>query len=326
MKLCFIIVPFENSYNTQMKKILITTSTFDISNFNEDLYFVKNNFQIVQNPYFKKLTEDQIFNLMDDDVVAMIAGTEPLTEKVFKRSNSLKLVVRCGIGLDNVDLNAAKNLGIQVFNTPDAPTRSVAELTLAHILSILRRVSESDRMVRSGNWKALMGSLLFGQTVGVVGYGRIGKMVSKLLLGFGAKVLIYDLFENPNIDEVKFVSKEVLLAESDIITLHIPYSLDSHHFLDQKAFSNIKDGAIIINVSRGGLIDDLALYNAILDNKVAGAALDCFEQEPYTGPLINCENVQLTAHMGSYAKQSRIQQEVDSCKTLVRELKINNIN
>jgi D-3-phosphoglycerate dehydrogenase len=309
-----------------MKKILITTSTFDISNFNEDLHFVKNNFQIVQNPYFKKLTEDQIFNLMDDNVVAMIAGTEPLTDKVFKRSNSLKLIVRCGIGLDNLDLIAAKNLGIQVFNTPDAPTRSVAELTLAHILSTLRRISESDRMVRAGNWKALMGSLLFGQTVGVIGYGRIGKMVSNLLLGFGANVLVYDLFENSNIDEVKFVSKEVLLAESDIITLHIPYSLESHHFLDQEAFSNIKNGAIVINVSRGGLIDDLALYKAIIENKIAGAALDCFEQEPYIGPLINCENVQLTAHMGSYAKQSRIQQEIDSCTILVRELKVNNIN
>jgi D-3-phosphoglycerate dehydrogenase len=290
------------------------------------LHFVKNNFQIVQNPYFKKLTEDQIFNLMDDDVVAMIAGTEPLTDKVLKRSNSLKLIVRCGIGLDNIDLMAVKNLGIQVFNTPDAPTRSVAELTLAHILSTLRRISESDRMVRAGNWKALMGSLLFGQTVGVIGYGRIGKMVSKLLLGFGANVLVYDLFENPNIDEVKFVSKEVLLAESDIITLHIPYSLESHHFLDQKAFSNIKNGVIVINVSRGGLIDDLALYKAIIENKIAGAALDCFEQEPYIGPLINCENVQLTAHMGSYAKQSRIQQEIDSCTILVRELKVNNIN
>ena len=309
-----------------MKKILITTSTFDLSNYNDDLHFVKNNFQIVQNPYFKKLTEDQIFNLMDDDVVAMIAGTEPLTDKVLKRSNSLKLIVRCGIGLDNIDLMAVKNLGIQVFNTPDAPTRSVAELTLAHILSTLRRISESDRMVRAGNWKALMGSLLFGQTVGVIGYGRIGKMVSKLLLGFGANVLVYDLFENPNIDEVKFVSKEVLLAESDIITLHIPYSLESHHFLDQKAFSNIKNGVIVINVSRGGLIDDLALYKAIIENKIAGAALDCFEQEPYIGPLINCENVQLTAHMGSYAKQSRIQQEIDSCTILVRELKVNNIN
>jgi len=309
-----------------MKKILITTSTFDISNFNEDLHFIKNNFQIEQNPYFKKLAEDQIFDLMDDSVVALIAGTEPLTEKVFKRSNSLKLIVRCGIGVDNVDLIAAKNLGIQVFNTPDAPTRSVAELTLAHILSMLRRISESDRMVRAGKWKALMGSLLFGQTVGVIGYGRIGKMVSKLLLGFGAKVLVYDLFENPIIDEVKFVSKEVLLAESDIITLHMPYSLENHHFLDQKAFLNIKNGAIVINVSRGGLIDDLALYKAIIENKIAGAALDCFEQEPYIGPLINCENVQLTAHMGSYAKQSRIQQEIDSCTILVRELKINNIN
>ena len=222
-------------------------------------------------------------------------------------------------------MKAANKLGIQVFNTPDAPTRSVAELTLGHILSLLRRIPESDRMIRGGEWKALMGSLLYEQTVGVIGYGRIGKMVSKLLLAFGAKVLVYDIFTHDKTDDITFVSKQELLKHSDIITLHIPYTADNHHFINEEAFSLIKTNAMIVNVSRGGLIDDIALYKAISEKKIAGAALDCFEQEPYSGELMNCECVQFTAHMGSYAKQSRIQQEKDSCNTLVRELKLNNI-
>jgi D-3-phosphoglycerate dehydrogenase len=253
----------------------------------------------------------------------MIAGTEPLTESVMSKAKGLKIIVRCGIGMDNVDMITANKLGIQVFNTPDAPTRSVAELTLAHILSLLRRISESDRMIRVGQWKALMGSLLYEQTVGVIGYGRIGKMVSKLLLAFGAKVLVYDIFTHDKTDDVKFVSKQELLKHSDIITLHIPYTIDNHHFIDEDAISLMKSNAIIVNVSRGGLVDDIALHKAILEQQIAGAAFDCFEQEPYNGPLIECDNVQLTAHMGSYAKQSRIQQEVDSCNTLVNELKKN---
>ena len=308
-----------------MKKILITTSSFDLSNFIEYDALIKAGFDIQLNPFGKKMTEEQITGLMDDNVIAMIAGTEPLTESVLSKAKGLKIIVRCGIGMDNVDMNAANKLGIQVFNTPDAPTRSVSELTLGHILSLLRRISESDRMIRGGEWKALMGSLLYEQTVGVIGYGRIGKMVSKLLLAFGAKVLVYDIFTHDKTEDITFVSKQELLKHSDIITLHIPYTADNHHFINEEAFSLIKTNAMIVNVSRGGLIDDIALYKAISEKKIAGAALDCFEQEPYIGPLINCDNVQLTAHMGSYAKQSRIQQEVDSCNILVSELKKNNI-
>jgi len=272
-----------------------------------------------------KMSEEQIYDLMDENVIGMIAGTEPLTESVLRKATSLKFIVRCGIGIDNIDLIVAKSLGIKILNTPDAPTRSVAELTIAHILSLLRRVSESDRMIRGGEWKALMGSLLYKQTVGVIGYGRIGKMVSKLLLAFGAKVLVYDIFTHDNSDDVKFVSKKELLMHSDIITLHIPYTKYNHHFIDEEAFALIKTNAMILNVSRGGLIDDNALYKAITEKKIAGAALDCFEQEPYNGQMITCECVQFTAHMGSYAKQSRIQQEVDSCNILFCELKNNNI-
>ena len=308
-----------------MKKILITTSSFDLSNFVEYKALTKAGFEILLNPFGKKMTEDQISGLMDENVIAMIAGTEPLNESVLSKAKGLKIIVRCGIGMDNVDINAANKLGIKVYNTPDAPSRSVAELTLGHILSLLRRISESDRMIRGGEWKSLMGSLLYEQTVGIIGYGRIGKIVSKLLQAFGAKVLVYDIFTHDMSDDVKFVSKQDLLKYSDIITLHIPYSTDNHHFIDHEAFSLIKTNAIIVNVSRGGLIDDNALFKAITEKKIAGAALDCFEQEPYNGQLINCEGVQFTAHMGSYAKQSRIQQEIDSCNTLVSGLKLINI-
>jgi D-3-phosphoglycerate dehydrogenase len=159
----------------------------------------------------------------------------------------------------------------------------------------------------------------------VVGFGRIGKMVSHLLIAFGARVLVYDVFPQNGFEGVEVVAKETIFAKSDVITLHLPYTKENHHLINEEALSQMKSNAVVINVSRGGLIDDFALYKAIIENKIAGAALDCFEQEPYTGPLINCENVQLTAHMGSYAKQSRIQQEIDSCTTLVRELKLMNI-
>ena len=304
-----------------MKKILITTSSFDLANFPEYDSLLKAGFTISLNPFKKKMTEEQIGGLMDENVVAMIAGTEPLTEAVMQKAPGLKIIVRCGIGMDNVDLPTAEKLGIKVYNTPDAPTRSVAELTLGHILSLLRRISESDRMVRIGKWQSLMGSLLYGQTVGVIGFGRIGKMVSRLLIAFGARVLVYDVFLQTGFEGVEIVSKEVIFAECDVVTLHLPYTKENHHLINAEALAQMKPGTLVVNVSRGGLIDDAALYEAIKNKHIAGAALDCFEQEPYQGPLAECEEVQLTAHMGSYASQSRVKQEQDSCEVLVRELK-----
>lgn len=304
-----------------MPTILVTTSSFDLNNFPEYENLKASGFEVKFNPFGKKMTEAQILDFVDSNVVAMIAGTEPLTEIVLKKANSMKVLVRCGIGMDNVDLNAAKNLGINVFNTPDAPTRAVAELTLGHILGMLRRISESDRDLRSGQWKPLMGSLLYDQVVGVIGYGRIGKMVSTLLKAFGAKILVHDDFTLSTSEDVKMVSMEQLLTESDIITLHLPYSSENHHIIDESALAKMKLSSFLVNVSRGGLIDESALYVAIKNRVIAGAALDCFEVEPYNGRLIELKNVLLSAHMGSYAKQSRIKQELDSIEVLMRELK-----
>jgi len=308
-----------------MRKILISTSSFNLDNFSGKEELAKKGYEIVLNPYEKKMSEQQISELIDDSVTAMIAGTEPLTAAVLEKATGLKILVRCGIGMDNVDLEAAKKLGIKVFNTPDAPTRSVAELTLGHILSLLRRIPESDRSIRNGQWQPLMGSLLYGRTVGIIGFGRIGKMVGNLLMVFGTKILIHDDFAQETNRDFNFVSKDEIFSNSDIVTLHLPYSKENHHLVNKEILLKMKPTAFLVNVSRGGLVDDNALYQAISDNKIAGAALDCFEQEPYTGPLVNCERVQLSSHMGSYASQSRVKQEQDSCTILMDELRINNL-
>lgn len=304
-----------------MPKILFTTSSFDLNNFEAKEELSNKGYHFLVNPYKKRLTEDQVHELLTDDVVGMIAGLEPLTRRVLENAKGLKVIARCGIGMDNVDLVAAKEIGISVFNTPDAPTCSVAELTLAHILSLCRRIPESDASLRNKKWTPLMGRLLARQTVGIVGFGRIGKMVSELLAGFGCRILVFDPYTVSNLDYVTSVSLEELLQESDVVTLHLPYTKQTHHLINQSRLDQMKPNALLINVARGGLIDENALLKAMEDKKVAGAALDCFEEEPYSGPLLSLQNLQATAHMGSYAHEARSMMESEACTLMVKGLK-----
>lgn len=305
-----------------MQKLLFTTSSFDLENFAERTTIEAAGFELILNPFGKRLTESQVVELLDDQVVGMVAGVEPLTGSVLRGARSLKVISRCGIGLDNVDLKAAKELGISVFNTPDAPTRSVAELTLAHILSLVRRITESDRAIRMGKWQAMMGSLLARQTVGVVGFGRIGRMVTHLLRAFDARVLVHDEMAPAPEQGVEVVSLERLLMDSDIVTLHIPYSPSTHHLINAGRLALMKPSALLVNVARGGLIDETALFAAMQEKRLAGAALDCFEEEPYSGPLVGCEGVQMTAHMGSYAREARAMMEQEACANLLEGLRL----
>lgn len=238
-------------------------------------------------------------------------------------AKSLKVIARVGTGLDSVDLAAAKQLGISVLNTPDAPTKAVAELTVAHILGLLRHLSKADRQIRSGVWKGLMGSLLETKTVGLVGFGRIGKRVATLLSAFGASVIISDAqvkasdFQNLELDE--------LCAKADVLSLHLPYNESTHHIINEKRINLMKKGSYIVNISRGGLIDETMLLGALKSGHIAGAALDCFEQEPYEGELRNLENVQITAHMGSYARETRDLMEQEASNLLVNALREMNL-
>ena len=304
-----------------MKKILITTSTFNLDNFIFKDKLEKLGFEFSLNPFGKRLTEEQLISLIDDSVISIIAGLEPLTESVFKKAKSLKLIVRCGVGMDNVDFEAAERFNIKILNTPDAPTRAVAELTIGHILSLLRRISESDKMVKNNEWSPIMGRLLFKKTVGIIGFGRVGKLVSELLIPFGVNILVHDPYLENSLNN-SFVSLDELLINSDIVTLHVPYSNKIHHLIGERQLSLMKNDALLINIARGGLIDEQELANSLNSGLIGGAALDCFEIEPYYGSLTNFKNVQITAHMGSYAKESRSMQEAESSEQLVFGLKL----
>jgi D-3-phosphoglycerate dehydrogenase len=218
-----------------------------------------------------------------------------------------------------VDLESAGELGITVTNTPDAPTVPVAELTLGLMLALLRGIPASDAGIREGEWIRPMGSLLMGKTVGIVGCGRIGKCVAKFLAAFNCRLLGYDPMVTA-VDRMEMVALEMILAESDIVSLHLPYTERTHHILDEACLRKLKKGALVINAARGGLIDEQALLDCLKEGHIAGAALDCFETEPYAGPLSKMKNVLLTGHIGSYAKEGRILMEKQAVDNLMREL------
>ncbi|MEQ1721028.1 MAG: phosphoglycerate dehydrogenase [Nitrosomonas sp.] len=303
-----------------MNTLVISTSSFDIDHNSPLQQLIQKGFRIITNPHRRKLTEDEIIELLRGEAVGLIAGIEPLTERVFQATPTLKVVSRCGAGLDSVDLNAAQSHGIAVLNTPEAPAQAVAELTMGLMLSLLRQINQIDQAVRKGEWPRLQGRLLAAQTVGIIGIGHIGRRVARLCQAFEAKVIAHDPFATQVPQGVTLMPLEELLGSADIITLHLPYTSQTHHLLDKKAFASLKSEAIVINAARGGLIDECALAEALNSGRVSAAALDTFEQEPYQGELNVCSNITLTSHVGSLARESRQRMEIEAAENLLQGL------
>lgn len=303
-----------------MSKFVISTSSFDTDNNPHVQRLIQQGLQVVTNPHRRKLTEDEIIELLAGDVTGLIAGIEPLTERVLASAKNLRVISRCGTGMDSVDLAAAKQHDIAVFNTPEAPAQSVAELTLGLMLASLRRIGKIDRSLRNGEWVRTPGSLLAAQTVGIVGLGHIGRRVARLCQAFGSKVIAYDPYVSKPLADVTLMPLTQLFAEASLVSLHLPYSADAHHLLDAKAFASMKPGAIVINAARGGLVDEVALDEALNSGHLSAAALDVFEQEPYQGPLLNNDNIIITAHIGSLAKEARQNMEAEAAENLLQGL------
>jgi len=303
-----------------MSKLVISTSSFDVDNNSCLQHLINSGMHIAGNSYKRKLTENEIIELLGKDTIGMIAGIEPLTERVFASAKGLKVVSRCGAGLDSVDLTAAKLRDISVFNTPEAPAQAVAELTMGLMLAALRRICQTDRLLRATEWPRMQGQLLAAQIVGIIGLGHIGRRVARLCQAFDARVVAHDPYIDPASHGVESVSLEKLLAEANVISLHLPYGADTHHILDAEMFARMKPDTIIINAARGGLIDETALDEALISGHLGMAALDVFEQEPYHGPLIENDKVILTSHIGSLARESRKRMEIEAAENLLEGL------
>ena len=303
-----------------MNTFVISTSSFDTDNNAAIQRLINAGLQPVMNPYGRRLTEDEAATLLNNDVVGMIAGVEPLTARVIQSATNLKVISRCGTGMDSVDLTAAKSLGIAVLNTPEAPAQAVAELTLGLMLAALRRICQTDRLVRAGEWPRTQGGLLAAQTVGIIGLGHIGKRVAKLCQAFEATVVAYDPYVTQAPADITIVPMTQLLETADIISLHTPYSPDLHHLIDAQALARMKSGAIVINAARGGLIDENALKDALDSGRLSAAALDAFEQEPYQGSLLKYDNLILSSHVGSLAREARQRMELEAAENLLNGL------
>lgn len=254
------------------------------------------------------MDEDELVKTIPDFNAAVVRGATKITKKVIDAASNLELIIRAGIGLDNIDLAAAREKGVEVANTPAATSISVAEHTFGLMLAAVRNHGQANLSMKEHRWekKKLSGTELYGKMLGVIGIGRIGQEVAKRALAFGMKVMTYDVMDVETELDVKKVGFEELLGQADIITLHLPLTDKTKHMISDSEFEKMKDGVILVNASRGGTVDEGALLRAIEAGKIRAAALDVFEKEPpedYT--LVNHPSVIATPHIGAAAKEGQ---------------------
>jgi len=242
--------------------------------------------------------------IKDADAIVIRSGTK-LTKDIIDAAENLKVIARAGVGVDNVDLNAATEKGIIVVNSPDASSISVAELAIGLMLSAARNIPQATASLKRGEWdrKSFKGVELYGKTLGIIGLGRIGQQVAKRAQAFGMNIVGYDPYIPVDVAKnmgVELMDVNDLCKVSDFITLHVPLTPKTRHIIGKEQISLMKKNAIIVNCARGGLIDEDALYEALKDKKIRGAGLDVFEEEPpKDNPLLTLDNVIGTPHQGA---------------------------
>lgn len=300
-------------------KVLIGPSVFGEEDRTPLERLIKAGCGIIMNPYKRKLSREELIQLLSGGATGIIAGLEPLSREVLRKSN-LKVISRCGSGLSNVDLAAAKEFGIKVCFTPYGTTTAVAELTVGIMIALIRQIFQMNNDLHDGKWIKRIGLQLEGKTVVIIGYGRIGKKVATLLNPFKVKIIAVD----PHLtgksisllakDGVEVRNLKQALPEADIISIH---SSGENQIIGRTEFDLIKPGVFLLNVARGGIIDEQSLIQAIESNKIRGAWIDVFDIEPYSGPLIKYPQVVLTPHVGSYSLECRKSMELEAVNNLI---------
>jgi D-3-phosphoglycerate dehydrogenase len=278
------------------------------------------------------IDKSKLVELIPDYEVAIVRGRTKFDAGLIRAARKLRIIGRAGVGLDNIDVEAAKAAGIQVWNTPAAPSTSVAELTIGLILSLLRKIPLADHETKAGRWikNQLMGEELQGKRVGVIGRaGRIGSEVSRILtVGFQAEVLGYDVIKPRGVPGLSYEfteSIEELLQKSEIVTIHVPYTPQTHHLLDSKRLAMMRRGSYLVNTSRGDIVDGPSLLELLRKAQLAGAGLDVFHLEPpvdeWEKAMISLPNgvTVATCHIGAQTQQAQRKESVELARKIVFE-------
>ena len=264
------------------------------------------------------LPKNELPKIVGEYDALIVRSATKVKADLIANAKKLKVIGRAGEGLDNIDLEKAREMDIAVVNTPHVSAMSVAELTIAHLLALARGIVEGTLTLREGKWakEELMGVEVNGKTLGIIGCGNIGKTVERLALALGMKVLgvdacVYD----------RFVPLDEMLDEADFITIHVPLTPHTRHMLSTKEFNMMKNGVMLINCSRGGVVDQEALYQALVSGKVKAAALDVFEEEPpKNSKLLTLRNVYATPHIGAQTQEAQLRASIQIAKKVIEAL------
>jgi phosphoglycerate dehydrogenase-like enzyme len=301
-----------------MYNVLVASKSFGYGASKDDLLqlFAKH----ACSPQFSPLEEaDQKLNTFN----GIIIGTAKVNRDLFKKAERLKAIIKYGAGTDNIDKTAAQEYGVQVLNLPGINCETVAEMALGLMFSVARRIVEGDRCIRNETWKRLLGSPIRGKTLGVIGTGAIGSALIRMVSGLNMRVLAYDLIRNEEIPKFggKYVEFDGLLRQSDFVSLHVPLNEKTFHLIGSKELNQMKKDAFLINTSRGSVVDEKALYEALTQKTIAGAALDVFEVQPASGsPLLKLDNVVCTPHIAAYTDETLRRMDAECVAILSRAL------
>ena len=313
-----------------MQKVLVSASHFDTLCRDAYQLLEANGYQVLFDPArsFPAYTTQELENHPDrEDIVAALIGMDDFRDEgKFKALPNLKAVAKFGVGVDNIDGEMAKRYGVAALNAPGQNSNAVAELTVGFMLDLLRHDIRLHKAMEQGGWPRFIGSEIKGKTVGLLGFGAIARLVAQKLRAFDVTVLAFDLYPNEKLAEelgVRMVSREEVITASDLVSIHIPATPETHHLFNRETIASMRDGAYLLNPARGALVDLDALAEALLSGKLAGAALDAFEVEPLPAgaPILKCENIVLTPHTGAETKESYYNVSMTTVQDILRVLK-----
>ncbi|MGC9348223.1 MAG: D-2-hydroxyacid dehydrogenase [Anaerolineae bacterium] len=260
------------------------------------------------------ITPEELEEVIGDYAAMVVRSRTKVREPLIDKADQMQVIIRGGVGLDSIDVAYAQAQGIDVRNTPEASSNAVVELVLGLMFSLARHIARADRSLKAGNWekKQLKGIELAGKTLGIVGYGRIGQLLGKKAKLLGMQVVAYD----PYVEHPDLVPLDTLLGSADFLSIHVPLSEETRHLIDAEALAKMKDGVYVVQASRGGTIDEDALYEALVSGKVTAAALDVYTEEPPTRPglrkLVELPQTVVTPHIGASTveAQDRVGEEI----------------
>lgn len=303
-------------------RILVATRSFGSTSSKPWDVLAQSRCEVVKADMSQKMTEERLVGVLQG-IDGAIIGVVPMNARVFEYAQDLKVVSMHGVGVDHIDLVAAAQRGVVIANCPGANDQSVADLTIGLMLSVARAIPSGDKVVRAGGWGAYAGSEIWGKTLGLVGLGRIGRGVARRALGFDMKVLAYDPYVSPAEIGRDILSGSIddVLRQSDYVSLHAALSVETRRMINAERLRSMKPTAYLINTSRGALVDEEALYIALVGKHLAGAAMDVYDLEPpRDNPLLQLENVIFTPHIGAHTREAIERMGVMAAENVLRTL------